>query len=93
MKDHNYYAQEFKDVYNKQTGLKWNDDNYLQVKGDPSYPISGFNPIIVVGTVSDRFPEGTKFRGYTMRVISGGYELLESSQWFEDNDGKIISHN
>lgn len=90
MKDSNYYAGEFKDIYRKETGLEWPDTGSLQIKGDLSNPTHPITPVIIVGTFTETVPEGKKFRGYTMKVVHRGYEWIET-KWFQDNDGVIIS--
>ena len=90
MKDSNYYAGEFKDIYKKETGSEWPENGSLQIKGDLSNPTHLMNPIIIVGTFTETYPEGLRFRGYTMKVVKGGYEWQET-KWFQDNDGNISS--
>jgi hypothetical protein len=89
MKDRKYYAEEFIDIYEKQTGLKWDTNNFMQVKGDPNNPFNNFNPLIVIGSVKTPTPEGIEFVGYTMIVEKGGYKFSESSKWIQDSDGRV----
>lgn len=85
MKDAKYYAEEFKDIYKKEIHMEWPENGSLQIKGDPTNPMS---PVIIIGSFTEAFPEGLKFRGYTMKVVKGGYEWQET-KWFQDNDGNI----
>jgi hypothetical protein len=89
MKDRKYYAEEFIDIYEKQTGLKWDTNNFMQVKGDLNNPNNSFNPLIIIGTVKTPNKGGTDFIGYTMTVEKGGYNFSTSTTWHRDSDGRV----
>jgi hypothetical protein len=94
MKDRNYYVGEFVDIYEKQTGLKWDSNNFLQVKGDLNNPYNTFNPLIIIGSVKKMTPQGIEFVGYTMTLEKGGYKFSESSKWLQDDNGKVnVDHS
>jgi hypothetical protein len=90
MKDSNYYAGDFKDIYKKETGKDWPDNGVLKIKGDINNPTHPMNPLIIIGSITDKVDEGLRFRGYTIKVVKGGYEWNEA-KWFQDNDGNISS--